>query len=218
MTTSDDVPSPTDPSRPVSAADRQAFDAMVDQALPAVRSMAAAWRTGLAGLITLVTTGVILTGRTATAELTPPWLVAVTVAVGGGIACAVVGLWQALAAEVGSRATPISLADILARHASVRAYQAGVAAAASRRLQNARLVVALSLALLLTGVVLTWWAPRAPASPPGYLTVSYATSTVCGRLLSADGGVVRLAVPGAHDSVAVPVSAITNLAVTATCP
>src|SRR5207245_8021944 len=50
--------------RPVSAADREAFDALAKEALPAVRSMAAAWRTGLTALITLVTTGIILKGRT----------------------------------------------------------------------------------------------------------------------------------------------------------
>lgn len=218
MTAPDGASPPVVAPRPVSAADRKAFDALVDQALPSVRSMAAAWRTGLAGLVTLVTTGVIVAGRSVTADLTPPWLVAVTVAVGGGLACAVVGLWQALAAEVGSRATVVSLANILARHASVRAYQAGVAAVAGRRLQSARALVAASLTLLLTGVVLTWWVPPGAVSLPAQLTVSHAGTAVCGTLLSADGGVLRLAVPGAHDPIAVPLDAVTNLAVTSTCP
>src|ERR1700733_12850339 len=89
--------------RPISAADREAFDALAKEALPAVRSMAAAWRTGLTALITLVTTGIILKGRTDTTNLTVPWRIAVTLAIGAGLALAIMGLWHALAAEVGAR-------------------------------------------------------------------------------------------------------------------
>jgi hypothetical protein len=59
-------------ARPVSAAEREAFDALVKKSLPAVRSMVAAWRTGLTALVTLVTTGIILKGRTDTTSLTLP--------------------------------------------------------------------------------------------------------------------------------------------------
>lgn len=204
--------------RPVSAADRAAFDVLVRDALPAVRSMVVAWRTGLTGLITLVTTGVVLTGRDATTDLTLPWRVAVTLTVGGGLGLAVLGLWRTLAAEVGARTRLQSLEDIRARHASVQAWQVGQAAAAGRRLQTARALVAAALALLLTGVLLTWWAPAAPADPPAYLKATRPAGTVCGVLDSADGGVLSLRVDGVHDLVAIPLSTVTNLAVTPTCP
>ena len=118
--------------------------------------MAAAWRTGLTALITLVTTGVILTGRIATTTLTLPWRIMVTLAIGGGLAVAIVGLWHALAAEVGARTRLHTLDDIRARYASVQAYQVGQAAAAGRRLHAARTLVATALGLLLAGVLLTW--------------------------------------------------------------
>ena len=152
--------------RPVSAADREAFDALAKESLPAVRSMAAAWRTGLTALITLVTTGIILKGRTDTTSLALPWRIAVTVAIGAGLALAIVGLWHALAAEAGARTRLHTLDDIRAEYASVQAYQVGQAAAAGRRLQTARILVAAALGLLLTGVLLTWWAPAAPATRP----------------------------------------------------
>lgn len=158
--------------RPVSAADREAFDALAKESLPAVRSMVAAWRTGLTALVTLVTTGIILTGRTATTTLALPWRIAVTVAIGAGLALAIVGLWHTLAAEVGARTRLHTLDDIRARYASVQAYQAGQAASAGRRLQTARTLVAAALGLLLTGVLLTWWAPAAPTKPPAYLKVT----------------------------------------------
>lgn len=204
--------------RPVSAADREAFDALVKESLSAVRSMAAAWRTGLTALITLVTTGIILTGRTATTTLTVPWRIMVTLAIGGGLALSIVGLWHALAAEVGSRTRLHTLDDIRAQYASVQAYQVGQAAAAGRRLQTARTLVAAALGLLLAGVLLTWWAPAARTQPPDYLKVTRPSGTVCGILASADGGTLRLAVAGAHKPVVIPLATVSNIAVTLACP
>lgn len=208
---------PPIPHGPISAADRDAFDTLVNDALPAVRSMATAWRTGLTGLVTLVTTGVILTGHSATSTLTTPWRTAVTLTVGIGLAAAAVGLWHTLAAEVGTRARLHSLQDIRSRYASVAAYQVGLAAAASRRLQTARGFVAAALALLLTGVLLTWWAPPAPTQPPAYLRITTTGGVTCGVLASADAGVIRLNIYGSHEPVVIPLTTVTNMAVTSAC-
>ena len=233
MTAPDDSPVPASPApasagpagepsaaldRPVSAADREAFDALVKESLPAVRSMVAAWRTGLTALVTLVTTGIILKGRTDTTTLTMPWRIAVTLAIGVGLALAIVGLWHTLAAEVGARTRLHTLDDIRRNYASVQAYQVGQAAAACRRLQTARTLVAAALGLLLAGVLLTWWAPAAPATPAAYLRVSRSGGSICGTLESADGGILRLAVAGAHEPVVIPLTTITNLTVTPACP
>jgi hypothetical protein len=231
MTTADNTPAPAasgpvttpaatsaDRPRPVSAADREAFDALAKEALPSVRSMAAAWRTGLTALITLVTTGIILKGRTDTTSLTVPWRIGVTLAISVGLGLAIVGLWHALAAEVGARTRLHTLDDIRTRYASVQAYQVGQAAAAGRRLQTARTLVAAALGLLLIGVLLTWWAPAAPASPPAYLKVTRPGGAVCGTLNSADGGILRLTVTGTYRPVAIPLTTVTNLAVTPSCP
>jgi hypothetical protein len=210
-------PAPAPQPRPVSAADKAAFETLVNDSVSSVRSMASAWRTGLTALITLVTTGIIITGRTAASQLTVPWLIAVTVAIGGGLLVALAGLWTALAAEVGARVRLQTLDDIRAHYASVQAYQVGQAAAAGRRLQLARTLVGVSLLLLLTGVLLTWWAPAAPSSPPAYLKVTQAGSTVCGTLQSADGGVLRLSIAGAHKPAVIPLTNVTNMAVVASC-
>jgi hypothetical protein len=212
------APAPAGRPRPVSQADREAFDALVNESASSVRSMAAAWRTGLAALITLVTTGIIITGRTATATLAVPWRVAVTAAIGGGLALAVVGLWLALAAEAGARVRLKTLDGIRAQYASVQAYLVGQAAAASRLLQTAKTMVGIALGLLVAGVLLTWWAPAAPASPPAYLKVTSPGSTVCGTLQSADGGAVRLSVAGAHVPAVIPLTTVTNMAIVASCP
>jgi hypothetical protein len=180
--------------------------------------MVSAWRTGLTALITLVTTGVIVTGRTATTALTTPWLIAVTLTTGGGLALAIAGLWHTLTAEAGARVRLQTLDQIRTSYASVQAYQVGQAIAAGRRLETARTMVAAALGLLLTGVLLTWWAPAAPASPPAYLNVTRPSSAVCGTLKSADSGTIRLAVPGTHAPASIPLSSVLNFAVVSACP
>lgn len=204
--------------RPVSTADHEAFDALVKEALPAVRSMAAAWRTGLTALITLVTTGVVVTGRTSMSTLPVAWRAGVTLAIGGGLVVAIAALWHALAAEAGARTRLLTLDAIRTEYASVEAYQAGQAAAAGRRLRTARTLAATAMALLLTGVLLTWWAPAAPATPPAFLKVTGPGGTTCGILRSAGRGTLHLTVPGAHGLVTIPLTAVTNLSTTETCP
>jgi hypothetical protein len=180
--------------RPISAADHEAFDALVKEALPAVRSMAAAWRTGLTALITLVTTGVIVTGRTSATTLTAPWRAGVTLAIGGGLALAIVALWHALAAEAGARIRLLTLDAIRAEYASVQAYQVGQAAAAGRRLHTARILAAVAMALLLTGVLLTWWAPATRATPSASLNVTGTGVTTCRIVQPVGRGTLRLPV------------------------
>lgn len=204
--------------RPVSAADQAAFDALVKDSVASVRSMATAWRTGLTALITLVTTGIIITGRTDVTALTLRWRIWVTAAIGGGLALALAGLWLALVAEVGARVRLQTLDDIRADYASVQAYMVGQAAAAGQRLQAARTLVGIALALLVGGVLLTWWAPAAPATPPAYVRVTARGGAVCGTLQSADGGVLRLSVAGAHEPVAIPLGTVTSMVVVASCP
>jgi hypothetical protein len=204
--------------RPVSAADREAFEGLVKDSVSSVRSMASSWRTGLTALITLVTTGIIITGRTSTTGIPVLWRIGVTAAIGGGLLLALAGLWIALAAEVGTRVRVQSLDQIRTGYASVQAYLVGQAKAAGERLQLARTLVGIALVLLVTGVLLTWWAPAAPQSPPAYLKVAQkGGGSVCGTLQSADGGVLRLTVAGAHQPATVPLTSVTNLAVVASC-
>jgi hypothetical protein len=49
--------------------------------------------------------------------------------------------------------------------------------------------------------------------------VTRAEGTVCGTLASADGGgILRLTIAGEHEPVAIPLMAVTNLAVASSCP
>ena len=101
----------------------------------AVRASAQAWRTGLTAFITLVTTGVVIQGRNSTADLPVAWRAVVIVLVGGGLVLAVLGLWQALAAEAGTRPRKQTLQDIRTTYGTFTTYQAHLADIAAAQLQ-----------------------------------------------------------------------------------
>jgi len=100
-----DLPPARRPAAPPSPSDlkeRDRYATLTSESLVTVRASAQTWRNGLAAFITLVTTGVVIEGRDNTAGLTAGWRIVVTALIAGGLALAVVGLWQALAAEAGT--------------------------------------------------------------------------------------------------------------------
>lgn len=212
------------PERPPTAfdlAERDEFARLVADSLPGVQRSAEKWRDGLAAFLTLVTTGFVIKGRDAVGDVPTGWRIAITALVALGLAASVFGLWQALAAHAGSRSLTLTLADVHERYGSVRALQVADARNAAARLDLARTTVAGGLLCLFAGVGLTWWAPApapGPAAPaPAYLKVAHDATTTCGTLLSSDGGVLRLTVPGTHAPAAIPLTHVTNLSLAPTC-
>jgi hypothetical protein len=199
-------------------AERDAFAALSANSLAGVRTSAQTWRTGLTAFITLVTTGVVIKGREATRDLTTSWCISTTVLVVGGLALAILGLWQALAAEAGTAPKKQNLTDIRATYGTLATYQVVEASHAARRLAWARRAVAAAATLLLVGIATTWWAPSAPRTPLAFLQVVRGTQTLCGTLQSADSGELRLGMDGSREPAGIPLSEITNLKLVNACP
>jgi hypothetical protein len=203
----------------------EAFEALGQKSLDAARASAQTWRTGLSGLITVVAAAAVVSGRTTVAELSTGWRAAVTTAVGGSLVLIVWALWVTLTVEAGGRRVrTLTLEEMLGnRHATVAAFQAAESRQARNALHRAGTAGAAALILLLAGILLTWWAPAAPKTPPAQVLVTRTDPaggdgpTSCGALLSADGGQIRLAVAGRHDPVVVPLSGIANLTVVGVC-
>lgn len=208
---------PANPPTDADLAERDAFKVLIDESLTSVRASAETWRNGLTAFITLVTTGIVIKGRDTTSSLDVGWRIAVTVLLGTGLACAVLGLWQTLAAQAGGRSGTVTLPAIVRAHGSVAAYKVALAAAAAKRMRRARALVGLALALLLGGVVTAWWAPAAPSDPPAYVEVTHDGAASCGTLQSADGGQIRVKVDGANSPVVIPTAKVANLKVVAAC-
>ncbi len=199
--------------------ERDRYATLTAASIETVRASAKTWRTGLTAFITLVTTGVVIRGRDTTAGLAEGWRALVTVLVGGGLLLAVVGLWQALAAEAGTDPKRQTLQDIRAGYGTLAAYQVHLADQAARRLQWGQRAVAAAVVFLLAGIAVAWWAPAGAApTQAAYIRVTRGQIVTCGSLPSARAGPLRLTVPGSRNPVVIPFSSITSLSVTTTCP
>ena len=198
--------------------DRDRYATVTAGSLDAVRASAKAWRNGLAAFLTLVTTGVIIKGRDTAGDLATGWRAVITILIGGGLALAIVGLWQALGAEAGTNVKPEDLDDIRRENTTLDLYLLGLARDAARRLQRGRYTVAGALICLLAGVIVTWWAPAQPAAPPAYLKVARGSVITCGTPRGTSHGMLRLSPHGGQPVVNVPLAQITGMTVTASCP
>jgi hypothetical protein len=174
---------------PDQIADRERWEAMASASLSSVQAAAERWRTGLAAFVTLITGGLLIKGPQAS-DLTTGWRIVITLLAGAGLALAVVGLWLALRAAAGAPGS-VSYPDIVARFGGVRQFEVACARRASDALRRAKVIMACSLSLLALAIFAWWWAPARPAPAPR-LQISVGGSTVCGKLLSADGQQFRL--------------------------
>lgn len=199
-----------------SLAERDAFTAIARQSLQEVRSSAEAWRNGLTAFLTLTTTGVIIKGRDTTAGLSAPWRITVTLLIGGGLVCAVAGLWRVLAAQAGTRHRISNRQALRCRYGSVDTYHVALAAQAVDKLNTGRRLVVAALTLLLAGVATSWWAPTAPSTPT-YVQVNSGTVSACGTLLSSANGQIGLRTQDDR-AITLPLNGNTRLAVVASCP
>ena len=215
------APGPRKPAQAPSKADldeRDRYAKLTAGSIQIVRGSAQAWRTGLTAFITLVTTGVVIKGRDTTAGLASDWRALVTVMIGGGLLLAVLGLWQALAAEAGTDPKTQTLQDIRAVHGTLINYEVYLAAKAARRLQWGRRAVAGAVTLLLAGIAVTWWAPATAPPPAVYIAVTHRQGMTCGSLLPGGAGQLRLIIHDSRNPVIIPFSLITSVALTTACP
>jgi hypothetical protein len=209
------------PQRAPSKADldeRDRYARLAAGSADTVRASAQAWRTGLTAFITLVTTGVVIKGRDSTSGLPVSWRVAVIVLVGGGLLLAVLGLWQALAAEAGTRPQKQTLQDIRAAYGTLTTYQVHLADSAAGRLRWGIRAATAAITLLIAGIAATWVAPGPASSPAAYLRAVHGNAVTCGTLQSAAGSQLRLAVASGTITAIIPFSQITSLTLTTTCP
>jgi hypothetical protein len=174
-------------------ANRAAFAALVDASLDSTRASAEKWRTGLAALVTLVTTALLVKGPEAINNLPTTWRIAVTALLGIGLFLALVGLWLALSATSGMPSA-VTYDAIMASHRSVKAFQISEANTVAKQLVWARIAAIAAMTLLVSGMLISWWAPRAERST--LLTVTTRTGSLCGELITADRGELRLTVTG----------------------
>ncbi len=208
------------PDAPPSRADideRDRWAKMVAGSTDTVRTSARTWQTALTAFITLVTTAVVIKGPGTTVGLPTAWRVLVTVLFGGGMVLAILGLWQTVTAEAGTRPRNQTLQGIRAEYRTLTSYEVYLAGQAGRRLERGIAAAGIALVLLIAGIVVSWLAPLA-SQPDGYLTVTYEHASACGVPQASPAGELALASPDGKETVTVPLTRITSITPTAKCP
>ncbi|MER7486595.1 hypothetical protein ABTY20_12000 [Streptomyces sp. NPDC126497] len=152
------------------------------QQLPAARAQAEAWRTGLAGMTTLLGVVLVVKGRETVGELAP-WT-RVTVAV--LLVAALTGLVAATVLAVRAAAgTPGE--EILLTGEGLREWTRTEVGDVGRRIRWAALLTSAALALLVTALGFTWFGPVPEPAKPTVRVVTRSGS-LCGELVGTAGG------------------------------
>ncbi|MER8031001.1 hypothetical protein ABTZ78_18815 [Streptomyces bauhiniae] len=162
----------------------------MDSELDRVRAQAENWRNGLAALLGLLTTVGIIKGPDTVQGLAGMAHVAVGLLLLGGLLFAAAGAFFAMRAAFGlpqRRATEASLEELLSR----QRLSTRQAVTDLRRAIGAGF---LALALVTSGVGLTWYGPR--AGKPGVRVVEDDGSVLCGALVAVGTQGMRLRVEG----------------------
>jgi hypothetical protein len=214
-------PKPARGPDPAAMRDADEFAALTAESVRNVRESAERWRTGMAALVTLVTTALLLKGPEKAADLPVRWRLTLTILLGLGLVLAIAALWRALQAAAGEPGL-VRLAYIRARHGTVTAFRVAQAQRAAVQLKHARWLLVPALSLLVAGMLTWWWAPATPAKP--LISIEYrpsgasGTETACGELASADAQTAVVRQPGTSRPTKIPFAQIENMRVPAACP
>ena len=168
-----------------SMADKRAFDALVSKSLTEAQASAEKWRTGLAGLITLVTATLLFKGPQDVRQLALGGRIVVGGLIGLGLATALFGLWRALGVSAGSMGR-VDLADLRQRYGSVEVYNVVVAEDSAAQTRAAKRALAVSLPMLASGAFALWWLP-AETTTTAQILVTTDRGSICADGMVVDG-------------------------------
>lgn len=190
-------------------------------ALSRIQKTSGNWRTGVAGLTTLVTATLLFKGRDSITGYATWVQVFLGISVVVSLVLSVVSLWLLLSAAYGRVAsTPVSSQSVLdAGGVDVRNWgRAQVALQDLKRGRRAAVWAALALAVAL---LVSWYGPPAEknSSELVQLTVegSGADSVICGQLEGANSTEFRVLVAGQPDVRSVRTADLVGLKVVASC-
>jgi hypothetical protein len=180
--------------------DRGRLAQEVKSALYRVRKTAENWRTGVAGLVTLVTATLLFRGRASIIDYSPWVSYTLGALVLLSLALAIASLWRFLNAAYG-RLKPVSAQSILDA-GGVDVYNVQLATIALHDLRIARILGLVSAGFLASALLLSWYGPAAGGSASSVKvvlaseTVPHSEMSLCGDLKALDADVVVLQLPG----------------------
>jgi len=219
---------PVPPHDPVPSAreigDRARLAEEVKGSLEKVRKTAENWRTGMAGLVTLVTATLLFKGQDSIAMYDPPVQYALGLLALLGLVLGIASLWLFLTAAHG-RLRPVTAQSILdAGGVDVR--DVHLATTALNDLWYAQRLALGSAISLAAAIALSWYGPTEPSKPLAMVKVvirvgsegqQSAETTVCGELTAQDGATTVLKIKGEPDARRLSTQRLVSLVLVAKC-
>jgi hypothetical protein len=210
---------PTPSAREVG--DRARLAEEVRASLDKVRATAENWRTGMAGTVTLVTAVLVFKGKNSIADYRD-WVRYVM----GGLTASALILSIAspllfLSAAHG-RLRPVSAQAVLDQ-GGVDVRNVHLATSAIGDLRWARRLAIGGAVLLAAALVLSWYGPAAPTSPPAFVRIAFRDApahpaeSLCGELKAQDGVVTVVQVTGEPGPRRVPTGTLVSVVVVPNC-
>lgn len=200
------------PHRPTTVegerASAEVTEAVGDQ-LKSTRATAESWQKGLAGLLGVVTSILLLKGPDSIDKIDHSWAVGAAVLLGIAAVFGVISAWLLLDAAYGQPAAQ-DLTKIRQQSLYVWRYQRAVKAA--KELRWGQIALLVSVALVGVTVVGTWFAPS-PDSKPAYQVTD--ASGNCGQLSKATNGQLKIV---EDNQIATIVTDMSGLQIVLECP
>ena len=194
-----EIPADAVPARQADLDDKrwaQRAEAIQYQELDSIRATAQSWRTGLAGLTSLLSVTSIVVAPSLAERLAGAFrYVAGSLALAGLLAL-LYGTWQAMTAAFGVPGEAVRITG-----ESLRAWESEQSAAGAKALRRARRATLVGMIAVIATVGVVFFAVQTPAGP--FARVETATAVYCGRLGAAKaGGVEVTAIDGTVHGVA----------------
>ncbi|MFC9270002.1 hypothetical protein [Streptomyces zhihengii] len=222
MTPAERYRRPAAPPSERELAEDRAWRQYTEESLARAQSSAEQWRTGLGLLVTVMAAGLMLGGPGRMADLRPEWRGVLTAGLGIGFVVALCGLWAASRAAAAGGSGPADRDRVRAAHGGLAAYKAAVAARGWRDIRRARTALLVSVPLIVTMTLTSWWLPRASPAPgdgpnPRVLVVTPG-AVRCGELTGTGAVLTVRPAGGSGAPQRIPVTRIRSLTVVQSCP
>jgi hypothetical protein len=214
---------PLDPTpSPRELDDRARLAEEVRGSLEKIQKTAENWRTGVAGLTTLVTATLLFKGRDAITDYETWVRVALGLLALLSLGLAIASLWLFLTAAYG-RVRRVSTQSVI-DEGGVDARNVHLATTALDDLRFAKGLAIASAALLAAALLLSWYGPAAPGEPLAFArlgirgdSAAAPAETVCGELTAEDGTTTVLKVAGEPDARRIATGRLVSLVLVAKC-
>jgi hypothetical protein len=202
--------------------DRAQLAEEVRASLERVRKTAENWRTGVAGLVSLVTAVLLFKGQDKIAAYEPWVRYALGVLALLALVLAITSLWLFLLAAYG-RIRQVSAQSIL-NEGGVDIRNVHLATTALEDLWWAQRSAIASALLLAAAIALSWYGPTAANHPLAFAKIviragaaGLPPETICGELISQDGATTVLKIKGEPDSRRIETQRLVSLVLVDKC-